>query len=431
MHITYSSLLGILFLGLALAATFTMFHFWGYPYDEVKKKSSCPQWKMNIHRGIGFAYVVVYILMMSEMVPRLWEYQVEFPARTVVHIVLGTAIGVILLLKISILRFFRHFEEWMPTLGVSLLMCSVLLGVLSLPAAFRERSLAANVYTERNLKRVAQLLPDAGFPDEVNLITLSTKSALEKGRTVLLQKCVVCHDLKTIITKPRTPSDWVRTSKRMVNKPSLGAVIEPHEGHLAAAYLIAITPDLQRSAKLKRAALLRRGKSQQAVDEVLLAPDGGASEAAETADGDAAGGEGAATPAVGSDVAGEGATPAAGSDVGGEGATPAAGSDVAGGEAANASKEGSVKVAPSKPVVKSKRKPKPKPQYNMKEAKALFQDECSLCHDTSDVDDAPPTSRKEVNSMLARMVDNGLELDKDDLSKIRFYLLRTYVKSKK
>ena len=110
MHITYSSSLGILFLVLALAATFTMFHFWGYPYDDVKKKSSCPQWKMNIHRGLGFAYIIVYVLMMTEMVPRLWEYQVEFPARTVAHTILGTAIGVILILKVSILRFFRHFE---------------------------------------------------------------------------------------------------------------------------------------------------------------------------------------------------------------------------------------------------------------------------------------------------------------------------------
>jgi mono/diheme cytochrome c family protein len=382
MHISYSSLLGILFLGLAFAGTFTMFQFWGYDYDEVKKKSSCPQWKMNIHRGIGFAYILVYILMMTEMVPRLWEYQVEFPPRTVVHILLGTAIGVILLIKVSIIRFFRHFEEWMPTLGVSLLMCSVLLGAMSLPAFFSERALASgalggSVYSAQNRDRVAQLLPEAGYPEGVNISALSTVRNLERGRQVLLGKCIACHDLKTIITKPRTPSDWVRTSKRMVEKPTLGVIISETEGHRAAAYLIAITPNLQRSAKLKRAAQIVRGESQKAADEVLVpeplsAPDAGVPEPEQS-------------------DAGTGETP-----------------------------------PKPKPAVEPKPKPK-KPQYNLKEARALFNDECSLCHETSDVDEAPPTSRKEVNRMLSRMIDNGLDLEKEALAQIRFYLIRTYV----
>src|SRR5690606_23081843 len=102
--------LGIVFLGLALLATYLMFQYWGYPYDKEKRKSECPQWKMNIHRGVGYAYVALYVLMMAQMLPRMWTYQVEFPARTVAHIMLGITIGVLLLIKISILRWFRHFE---------------------------------------------------------------------------------------------------------------------------------------------------------------------------------------------------------------------------------------------------------------------------------------------------------------------------------
>lgn len=406
MHITYSSLLGILFLGLAIAATFTMFQFWGYDYDEEKKKSTCPQWKMNIHRGIGFAYIIVYILMMTEMVPRLWEYQVEFPARTVAHTLLGTTVGVILILKVSILRFFRHFEEWMPFLGVSLLLCSVLLGAMSLPAFFRERALAANalggsVYSTENRERVAALLPDAGYPEGTELSILSTQSSLEEGRQVLLGKCIVCHDLKTIIAKPRTPSNWVRTSKRMVEKPILGATISQEEGHQAAAYLIAITPDLQRSEKAKRIGSIAREDSIRAVQEVLV-PDAG--------------------PEAEADAGPKTADPVTDPTEPVEPKDPKVDPDKTGTKPKDL--KGDPKSGPAKPV----KAPPKKPKYSLKAARALFNEECSQCHETSDVDDAPPTTRKEVNQMLSRMVDNGLELEKEVLAQIRFYLVRTYLK---
>lgn len=69
---------------------------------------------MWLHRGLGYAFVVLYVVMWR-MVPRLWTYQVELPARSVAHLLLGFTIGFLLLVKISILRFFRHFEEWMPS----------------------------------------------------------------------------------------------------------------------------------------------------------------------------------------------------------------------------------------------------------------------------------------------------------------------------
>lgn len=387
MHITMSSLLGIVFLVLSLAATFSMFHFWGYEYDEVNKKSTCPQWKMNIHRVLGVAYIVVYVLMMVEMVPRLWEYQVDFSARTVVHILLGSFIGIILVLKVSIIRFFRHFEEWMPALGTSLMIASVLLAVMSLPAYYHERTLAegavgGGVFSEANRARVARLLVDAGFPKDVPLGELTTEAGLESGRRVLLDKCISCHDLKTVIAKPRTPQDWVRTCDRMVAKPSLAGVITDEEGHRAAAYLIAITPDLQRSAKSKRADQIDRVQTQQAAEDVLVVdPD--------LAD--------AGVPEPGD----------AGTEV--ESAEPV----VAPGATVVAPKAGSTTAA--------------KPRYDFKKAKALYEEECSLCHETSDTDKAPPSSRKEVNQLLQRMVDNGLELDREDLALIRYYLVRTYV----
>ena len=83
---SFTAILGSLFLALALISAYLMFHFWRYPYDEVRRKSTCPQWKMNIHRAFGYGYALTYLVMMSQMVPRMWTYQVELPPRTVAHI---------------------------------------------------------------------------------------------------------------------------------------------------------------------------------------------------------------------------------------------------------------------------------------------------------------------------------------------------------
>ena len=62
--------------------------------------------------------------MMWHMVPRLLEYQVEFPVRTVVHFTLGVTIGFLLMLKLAIIRFFKHFSGALPYLGSGLLWCT-------------------------------------------------------------------------------------------------------------------------------------------------------------------------------------------------------------------------------------------------------------------------------------------------------------------
>lgn len=274
--------LGMLFLGLAFASTFSMYQYWGYPYDKELRKSSCPQWKMNIHRGIGLAYLVVYVLLMSQMVPRLWTYQVEFPARTVAHIVFGVSIGVVLLIKLSILRFFRHFEEWMPVLGTLLLAFTILLSSLSLPFVFQERALAraavgGSVVSAENLTRTRVQLGKIDFGEEVDLDALASEQSITDGREVLLGRCVYCHDLKTSIAKPRTPADWWRVVGRMASKPNLGPPLTFEAQQQVTAYLVAITPELQDSMQLKRKRRLAQRKVQAGIEKSEVEPDAGPS----------------------------------------------------------------------------------------------------------------------------------------------------------
>ena len=114
--------LGLAFLGLAIAAVLLQAVLWGPKYwNEETKKTEAPKLWLRVHAICGYSYGGIYLFMMWHMVPRLWEYQYELPARTVIHAVVAITIGVLLICKICILLFFRHFEESMPRYGFGIL----------------------------------------------------------------------------------------------------------------------------------------------------------------------------------------------------------------------------------------------------------------------------------------------------------------------
>ena len=354
-----STIFGLVFLGLGNASVFLMYKLWGYPFDHETQTSSAPKSLMRVHRAIGYAYLILYIFMMWHMVPRLWNYQVELPPRTVAHLMLGITIGVLLLVKISILRFFRHFEEAMPYIGTALLICTYLLIGLSVPFTLRESALRVkgNVFSDASLQRTHARLQMAGLPPDAPLDKLASRRKLREGQDVLLKKCVQCHDLRTILARPRTPPDWVRTVDRMAIKPMIGEPITQEDQWTVSAYLIAITPELQVSAKEQRKQQIQVSQAQNAIavltnpDEVIVNPD----EVDET------------------------------------GEVPA------------------------------------EETYDPEAAKELFEITCSLCHDLSDVDNVPPTSEEETTELIARMIDNGLFIEEEDIKTIARYLNETYV----
>ena len=381
-----NTIMGVIFVALAIAATFLMYHLWGHPYDEHTRTSAAPRWAMWLHRGLGFAFAAVYVVMMWRMVPRLWTYQVEFPARTVVHIVLAITVGFLLIVKISIIRFFRHFEEWMPYLGTAILLCTILLVVLSLPPFLREHALAhrapgGDPFGRASQDRVARLLPDAELPADVDLAALSTAPALRAGREVLLEKCTGCHDLKTVLEKPRPPSGWWTTVDRMGDKPALFATMTEDDLYRVTAYLIAITPELQKAAKRRRA---EQAERLDAVEEIDAEPGPDQADAAAPIEGVDAG------------------VPPAPTDAG---SGPDAGPDA-----------GAAVVKPPAPVI------------DPVKAKAVFLRRCSGCHEIGDIDAAPPKSKAAARQLVRRMVENGLEAPRRDLELIIWWLDAHYVR---
>jgi hypothetical protein len=202
--------------------------------------------------------------MMLEMLPRLWEYQIELPARTVIHATAAIAIGVILITKIVILRFFRHFEEAMPLLGFGLLLCTVVLATLSLPFALRAHGGGA-VFADENRVRVRTILSHLelsadGQPRSAE--ELSSRAALERGRDVVMHRCASCHDLRTVLLQPRTGAAWLALNRRMQNKPTLDVPLSDDEVLHATAYLIAITPRLREDVRARREEVLAREEAE-------------------------------------------------------------------------------------------------------------------------------------------------------------------------
>ena len=159
----------------------------------------------------------------------------------------------------------------------------------------------------------------------------------------MLTQCVECHDIKTILSRPRSPQDWVHTVERMGDKPAMSAPLEEKDLWAVSAYLIAISPDLQNSAQKKR---------QQEQDQKKAKAAAVAALAEDVKDGDKPSGD-------------------------------------------------------------------PKP---------LLEKHCTQCHELTDISEKPPRNKKEVDSVLARMVDNGLEAPDADLKAISAYLLKTYAK---
>ncbi len=217
------------------------------------------------HRIFGFAFLAIYIVMMVQMVPRLWTYQIEFPPRTVVHFSLGMAVGVLLILKIAIVRFFPRLDQSLvPMLGTSILVSSVVLIGISVPAAFQEAIATGKLFSPENRERVQRLLLQTGL-EESECERYASQQSLRDGQRVLRHECIDCHDLRTVLAKPRTPTNWRQTVSRMADRTSALDPIDENEQWQVTAYLVAISPRLQQSAQQLRDAQDRRDAAKQAV----------------------------------------------------------------------------------------------------------------------------------------------------------------------
>ncbi len=269
-----NQVLGVIFLVVAAAQVVIGFYAWGFPYDHEQYRSKDPRPLVWTHRLLGYLYIAIYIYLMMKMVPRMWTYQIELPARTVAHLILGISIGGLLLVKLSIVSVFRYLEaQLVPFLGVFLFVCTLVLVGLALPFTFREAylsnaALQGDMLNAERLERVREQLPKTGLDDPNALDELASASGILAGRQVLINKCTQCHDLRTALARPRTPESWRQTVHRMANRSTILNPISDTEQWQVTAYLIAISPTLQRTLRMKRDLDEKAAASQEAIMSV-------------------------------------------------------------------------------------------------------------------------------------------------------------------
>src|SRR5436190_1039488 len=81
MGATLSTLLGITFVVCAIVAVLLQAWLWDPKYWNAEtKKSHAPPFWIGVHRFVGWLYASIYVAMMFEMLPRLWEFQEAMPA---------------------------------------------------------------------------------------------------------------------------------------------------------------------------------------------------------------------------------------------------------------------------------------------------------------------------------------------------------------
>jgi len=93
---------------------------------------------------------------------------------------------------------------------------------------------------------------------------LTSTDSLRAGQRILRQECIDCHDLRTVLAKPRTPENWRQTVRRMADRTTALNPLEEDEQWQVTAYLIALSPQLHKSTRQLRDEQERHDQSQQA-----------------------------------------------------------------------------------------------------------------------------------------------------------------------
>ncbi len=241
-----TTLLGLAMALIAVVNALLMAWLWSFPMvpdpggKDPHGVSTAPRSWTNVHRGLGYIFFLIYIALLFEMVPRLWEFRV-FSAVTVIHAILGALVGLLLVVKIAIIRRFQRFGGNLPWIGGTLAATAVVMnGIAVVPAWLA-------------LRPLTPMTPQ-----------------LAAGRDVVAAKCFQCHGASTIISEREDARKWDRITRKMQRHSERipGKVfITDQERVLAAAYLAHFLGDGERRDK-------PRGRDRDLLNPEVDAGDG-------------------------------------------------------------------------------------------------------------------------------------------------------------
>jgi cytochrome c5 len=208
--------LGFLMAAIAIVNTALMAWLWRFPMQpdptgrDPNGVSTAPRSWTNVHRMLGYVFVLTYAVLLFEMLPRTWEFRVA-NAWSVVHGAFGVLVGVLLVVKIAVIRRFQRFGNRLPWIGGALAASTLIVAGLGIVPAWQV------------------MRPFAPLSAE-----------LAQGRNVVARKCNQCHGASTIASEREDARKWTRITRKMQRFSQKFAGKEPitdEERIAAAAYL--------------------------------------------------------------------------------------------------------------------------------------------------------------------------------------------------
>ncbi|HEX9985752.1 MAG TPA: hypothetical protein VGF69_21010 [Thermoanaerobaculia bacterium] len=210
--------LGLLMASIAIVNAALMAWLWRFPMKpdptgrDPHGVSTAPRMPTNIHRALGYLFVLTYLALLVEMLPRMWEFRVV-TAWSAAHGALGVAVGVLLAVKIAVIRRFQRFGHRLPWIGGTLAATTLLVVALGVIPAWRV------------IQPLTPLTPE-----------------LQRGRDVVANKCNQCHGASVIAEEREDARKWDRITREMqrfsLEIPGKEPISE-EERLAAAAYLSA------------------------------------------------------------------------------------------------------------------------------------------------------------------------------------------------
>jgi hypothetical protein len=215
-HPSANFAMGSAFVAIGVTAAVLQYWLWSFPMAtdptgrDPNGVTTAPKFWRYLHRALGYVFVVLYLLLAVQMVPRIWRFdEAAWTPGAIAHAVLGLSILPVLMVKVSILRFWQRHGKKLPLLGT-------LLGVLAIGT-------------------VALVVPSY----------LKVSSGPEPGRSLVAERCYSCHASSRILSEDGDFGDWLKTLEDMSENAEDMRRPDPVRGdaRTLAEYLSRIRPD--------------------------------------------------------------------------------------------------------------------------------------------------------------------------------------------
>jgi len=191
----FKSILALIFLVAGVIAIICMFALMG----KTERKISAT-FLRRMHKVAGFVFAILLLVISYFCIRYVAMVGDQLSGRAVMHSVLSLALFIVLIIKISIVQFYKQFLRFVPTMGIIVFIL-----------AFVVFSTSAGYYFLRTLcaKDVSEEPPT---PPAVVI-----EGNMERGTSLFKNKCSGCHfsdkeenkigpSLKNILKKEKLPS---------------------------------------------------------------------------------------------------------------------------------------------------------------------------------------------------------------------------------